>query len=470
MYSGGAARRKCGGGNMSPEHYLNTDAKGFLDLLTTIGYKYFIIPPKGCYLTILVPDAKLLKELKAMIDSNDHEQERKAYQLLDLLFVPHNLTNYSKISSGIKDGALELTNRHNDKFVVTSVDAGKNKVVIAANGDKTATLQPMRFNPVNAQDHAIVFMSISEAFPRIYPGKVSGGAKFEKFVPPAAAGVTGGGGSHRNSQQEEERYIKYLHLLYNTPSCGCMLPAYAGNSSTWNMQWDYLPETARSAINSAAYSPEFEQLVRTDKLPHNPLLIKYLTHNISHGAPMQLISQIADGVLKCAPECSKKSCPQCFKIHTCSDTTQCPLRGISVTDLIRMLSVRGLVGHMSQLGLPSDNIMSLVDEQPVASLTNMAAAAFADRGDSIMQYRQQLFSIVHAMRQSLGSEYADSILREVIAPAGMSGAQLVMPGQLVIPVNMPAPSPPSGPAMSSYGIGARRVGNVRDYHMPPVPS
>ena len=456
MYSGGAARRKQGGGNMSPEHYMNTAAKGFLDLLITIGYKYFIIPPKGCYLTILVPDAKLLKELKAMIESNDHEQERRAYQILDLLFVPHNLANYSKLTTSLKDNMLELTNRHSDKFVITSVDATKHKLLVSGAGDKMATLQPMAFNPVNENDRAIVFMSLSDAFPRIYPDKIKGGAKFEKFVP-TTPNVTGG--CQKNSQQDEERYIKYLHLLYNTPLCGCMLPAYAGNSSVWNMQWDYLPENTRHAISAVTYSPEFEQLVRTDKLPHNPLLIKYLTHNISHGAPMQLISQIVDGVLKCAPDCSKKSCQQCFKIHTCGDNVQCPMRGINVTDLIRMLSVRGLVGHMHQLGLPSDNIVSLVDEQPVAALTNMAAATFADRGNIIMQYRGQLATLVYAMRQAMGDEYTDSILREVMKPttSGPAGSQFVVPGQFVIPVAMPAPPMQSGP---------RRIGNAREYHTP----
>lgn len=444
---------------MSPEHYLSTDGKGFLDLLTVIGYKYFMIPPKGRYLTILVPDAKLLKDLKAMIDSNDREQERKAYQILDLLFVPHNLANYSKLSAGLKeskDNMLELTNRHSDKFVITAIDAAKNKVSIAAEGNKMATLQPMRFSPVNAQDHAVVFMSITEAFPRIYNEKIKGGAKFEKFDPPAL-GATGGG--RQNQQQDDIRYIKYLHILYNTQYGGCMLPAYAGSSSMWNMQWDYLPDTTRAAIDGTSYTPEFEQLVRTDKLPQNPMLVKYLTHSISHAAPMQLISQIADGVLKCSTDCCKKTCNQCFKIHTCPESAQCPMRGINVADLIRMLSVRGLVDHMSQLGVMPGNLAGLVDSYPVASLTNMAAATFADRGSNIMQYRQQLAQIYTDVKQLFGEDYAGSLFSEFAPAARQPASQIVVPAQIVMP--MPAQRP-----VILQSSPAPRISDARSYHGP----
>jgi hypothetical protein len=207
----------------------------------------------------------------------------------------------------------------------------------------------------------------------------------------------------------------------------------------WNMQWEYLPDATRSSIDEAVYTPEFEQLVRTDKLPQNPMLVKYLTHSISHAAPMQLISQIADGVLKCSPDCCKKTCTQCFKIHTCTDSSHCPLRGINVADLIRMLSVRGLVDHMSQLGVMPGNLAGLVDSYPVASLTNMAAATFADRGSNIMQYRQQLAQIFADVKQLFGEDYASSLFSEFAPQTRQAAPQIVVPAQIVMA--MPAQQP-----------------------------
>jgi hypothetical protein len=412
MYSGGALRKKAGGGNMSPEHYLSTDGKGFLDLLTLIGYKYFMIPPKGRYLTILVPDAKLLKELKGMIESNDREQERKAYQLLDLLFIPHNLSNYDRISGGIKDsadGKYVITNRHSDKFVVSGVDSAKKQVTIIGEGDKPAILQPMNFNPVNQHDYAVVFMSIATSLPKIYGEKIKGGAKFEKFAPVESSAKTGGGGANRDVSAEAVRYIKYLYLIYTQPN-GCLLPAYSNNSIAWNMQWQYLPEAAKELIVNTQYTPEFEQLVREDRLPHNPMLIKYLLHDTNKSEPMHLISQLAGGVLKCSADCSKNTCGSCFKIHTCNDSHTCPMRGTSVADLIRMLSARGLVDHMSQIGISPAKLTGLVDEYSVAGLTNMAADTFSNRGQDIMQYARQLSQLVARMRSALGDDHVASIL------------------------------------------------------------
>ena len=249
---GGAAEENVG--DMSPEHLLSHKGKDFLALLTEIGYRYFMVPIPKTYLTILVPEAKLVKDLVTKIKSNNWDEERKAYQIIDMLFIPHNLANYAGIQASISASPTKkhvLSNRKNYPFTILSADPSAKKLTIEG-ADKDATLTQIRFTPVNEKDRPVIFMALSGAFPKIHETRLpEPKMRYEKYTPPAidALPVKKGGAP---LVSDEEKYTRFMHLLI-AENCGCLLPLYTPSADTWATQWDLLPQHTQDAILAVEY-------------------------------------------------------------------------------------------------------------------------------------------------------------------------------------------------------------------------
>ena len=440
MFSGGAARRNGrnnlrqggageeGAGDMSPEHLLSYKGKEFLALLTEIGYRYFMVPIPKTYLTILVPDAKLVKELVNKIKSNNWEEEKKAYQIIDMLFIPHNLTNYEIISAAISASPAKkytLSNRKNFPFVILSADAAAKKLTIEGMDAAVATLTQIRFRPVNEKDHPVMFMALTGAFPKIHETRLpEPKIRYEKYTPPnSAAGqgvVAKGGGT---AVSDADKYMKFLYLLL-AQNCGCMLPLYTQSVDTWIPQWELLPPHTRDAILATECPDEFKEKYARGNVDLTPALLAYLMYDTSDPDAMGMITQLEEGVLKCKKECNKVkvACNNCFRFHTCASDETCPVRGISATDIVRIFATRGLASEMGRKGITTEYVGDALGQYSVSQLVPAAMSVFIGRGQHLVHARDSLDTAIDTAARILGGGYVQALFGLTDASASSTGA------------------------------------------------
>ena len=141
-----------------------------------------------------------------------------------------------------------------------------------------------------------------------------------------------------------------------------------------------------------------------------------------------MITQLEEGVLKCKKDCNKVkiACANCFRFHTCAHEDLCPLRGLSATDLIRILATRGVAGVIYDQGLPTTHVGGALSQYSVSQLAPAAMSEFVGRGTHLIRARDSLDTAIDTAARILGGGYVQSLFGS--ADANTAGANAVIVG------------------------------------------